>query len=165
MCSSDLANDLHLIGCAHRELGEYIEALAAFQEARAIFKKLKEVINVARCDQKIAHCYIALGDGESGLVAAQKSLDVFVTAHDSTRETYSLYELGKAQIISGQEEEGLNTLDRVLEVVSENENKDFEFILEIERKIAGVLHKLGRDEEADEIERRINSIAEIVEPD
>ena len=77
----------------------------------------------------------------------------------------SLYELGKAQIISGQEEEGLNTLDRVLEVVSENENKDFEFILEIERKIAGVLHKLGRDEEADEIERRINSIAEIVEPD
>ena len=162
---SGAANDLHLIGCAHRELSNYESALDAFREARGYFKKLKEVINVARCDQKIAHCYIALGDGESGLVAAQKSLDVFVTAHDSTRETYSLYEYGKAQIISGQEEEGLNTLDRVLEIVTENENKDFEFILELERKIAGVLHKLGRDDEANEIERRITSIAEVVEED
>ena len=162
---SGAANDLHLIGCAHRELSNFSSALEAFQEARGYFKKLKEVINVARCDQKIAHCLTEMGDGEAALAAAQKSLDVFVTAHDSTRETYSLYEYGKAQIISGQEEEGLNTLDRVLEIVTENENKDFEFILELERKIAGVLHKLGRDDEANEIERRITSIAEVVEED
>ena len=92
-----------------------------------------------------------------------KSLDVFVTAHDNVRETYSLYEVGKAQIVSGQEEDGLNTLDRVLEIVTDADNKDFDFILEIERKIASVLTKLGRVEEAEEVERRISAVAEIVE--
>jgi len=160
---SGAANDLHLIGCAQRELGNFSQALESFREARALFKKLKEVINVARCDQKIAHCLIELGDGETAILSAQKSLDVFITAHDNHRETYSLLELGKAQIVAGQEEEGLNTLDRVLEIATDSDNKDFEFILEIERRMATVLHKLGRDQEADEIERRIQSVSEVIE--
>ena len=84
---SGAANDLHLIGCAYREGKNYQKALEAFKESRALFKKLKEVINVARCDQKIAHCLTDLGDAEGALIAAQKSLDVFVTAHDHRRET------------------------------------------------------------------------------
>ncbi len=159
---SGAANDLHLIGCAQRELKNYGEALESFQEARALFKKLKEVINVARCDQKIAHCLVEIGDGEGALIAAQKSLDVFVTAHDHYRETYSLLELGKAQIVAGQGEEGLNTLDRVLEIATDNENKDFEFILEIEGRMADVLQTLGRVDEADEIRRRIKAVEEVV---
>jgi tetratricopeptide (TPR) repeat protein len=159
---SGAANDLHLIGCAQRELKNYGEALESFQEARALFKKLKEVINVARCDQKIAHCLVEIGDGEGALIAAQKSLDVFVTAHDHYRETYSLLELGKAQIVAGQGEEGLNTLDRVLEIATDNESKDFEFILEIEGRMADVLQTLGRVDEADEIRRRIKAVEEVV---
>jgi tetratricopeptide (TPR) repeat protein len=159
---SGAANDLHLIGCAQRELKNYGEALESFQEARALFKKLKEVINVGRCDQKIAHCLVEIGDGEGALIAAQKSLDVFVTAHDHYRETYSLLELGKAQIVAGQGEEGLNTLDRVLEIATDNESKDFEFILEIEGRMADVLQTLGRVDEADEIRRRIKAVEEVV---
>jgi tetratricopeptide (TPR) repeat protein len=162
---SGAANDLHLIGCAQRELKNYGEALESFQEARALFKKLKEVINVARCDQKIAHCLIEIGDGEAALISAQKSLDVFVTAHDHYRETYSLLELGKAQIVAGQGEEGLNTLDRVLEIATDNENKDFEFILEIEGRMADVLHSLGREDEAEEIARRIKAVEEVIKED
>ncbi|MEN9324588.1 MAG: hypothetical protein RL414_342, partial [Actinomycetota bacterium] len=157
------ANDLHLIGCAHRELGEHAQALAAFEEARAIFKTEKDVINVARCDQKIAHCYIELGDGESALIAAQKSLDVFATAHDHRRETYSLLELGKAQVLTGSLQLGLDTLDRVRDIASEAEWKDFEFIVEIEKKISSVLRLLHRDVEADEIDRRLRSVTEIIE--
>ena len=159
---SGAANDLHLIGCANRELKNYGQALESFQEARELFKKLKEVINVARCDQKIAHCLTEIGDGEGALAAAQKSLDVFVTAHDNYRETYSLFELGKAQIIVGQLEEGLNSLDRVLEIATENESKDFEFILEIENRMANVLEDLGREGDATEIRRRIQAIAEVI---
>ena len=162
---SGAANDLHLIGCAQRELKNYGQALESFQEARALFKKLKEVINVARCDQKIAHCLTEIGDGEAALLAAQKSLDVFVTAHDHYRETYSLLELGKAQIVAGQGEDGLNTLDRVLEIATDNENKDFEFILEIEGRMADVLHSLGREDEAEEIRRRIKAVEEVIEED
>lgn len=159
---SGAANDLHLIGCAQRELKNYGDALESFQEARVLFKKIKEVINVARCDQKIAHCLVEIGDGEGALIAAQRSLDVFVTAHDHYRETFSLLELGKAQIIAGQGEEGLNTLDRVLEIATDNESKDFEFILEIEGRMAGVLQTLGRVDEADEIRRRIKAVEEVV---
>jgi tetratricopeptide (TPR) repeat protein len=157
------ANDLHLIGCAYRELNQHEQSLSAFKEARVLFKNLKEVINVARCDQKIAHALIEIGDGESALIAAQKSLDVFVTAHDHRRETYSLLELGKAQILTGQEQEGLDTLERVLEISTESEWKDFEFIVDIERRIAGVLRSLGRLDEADEIERRLTSVTEVTE--
>ena len=157
------ANDLHLIGCAQRELHNYVLALEAFQEARALFKKSKEVINVARCDQKIAHCLHAINDGEGALIAAQKSLDVFATAHDHDRETYSLLELGKAQILQGQDLEGLASLERVLETATDNEPRDFEFILEIERRIASVLRKLDRIDEANEIERRLVAVAEVVE--
>ena len=160
---SGAANDLHLVGCAQIELKNFEKALDAFQEARKYFKGLKEVINVGRCDQKIAHCLIELGDGEAALSAAQKAVDVFVTAHDNHRETYSLLELGKAQILAGQEELGLDTLDRVLEIATESDSKDFEFIVEIERRMAVVLHQLGKDEEAEEIERRIKAVADIVE--
>ena len=157
------ANDLHLIGCAYRELNQHEQSLSAFKDARLLFKNLKEVINVARCDQKIAHALIEIGDGESALIAAQKSLDVFITAHDHRRETYSLLELGKAQILTGQEQEGLDTLERVLEISTESEWKDFEFIVDIERRIAGVLRSLGRLDEADEIERRLTSVTEVTE--
>ncbi len=104
-----------------------------------------------------------MGDGEGALAAAQKSLDVFVTAHDHHRETYSLLELGKAQILTDQNEKGLNTLERVLDIATDGDSKDFDFILEIERRIAGVLIKLGRTEEADEITRRLTSISEVME--
>ena len=54
-------------------------------------------------------------------------------------------------------------MDRVLEIATESDNKDFEFIVEIETRIAQVLHKLGRDDEADEIERRIKAVSEVIE--
>lgn len=157
------ANDLHLIGCAYRELGDHEQSLIAFKEARAIYKRLKEVINVARCDQKIAHAFLELGDADSAAIAAQKSLDVFVTAHDQRRESYSLFELGSAQVQLGNEQEGLETLERVLEITSEGEWKDFEFIIEIEKLIARTLRSLNRADEADEIERRLAAVTEALE--
>jgi tetratricopeptide (TPR) repeat protein len=157
------ANDMHLIGCAHRELKNYNEAIICFQEARAAFKKEKEVLHVARCDQKIASCFNELGDGDSALDAARKAIDVFDTAHDHRRETFALYEYGRAQILQGKLNEGLETLDGVLQIAAEEDGKDFEFIVEIESKMATVMRSLGRVDEADEIERRLLAIRDIIE--
>ena len=157
------ATDFHLIGCAQRELKKYREALEAFEEARGYFKQAKEVIHAARCDQKIAHCYVELGDAEKALISAQKAVDVFTTAHDQRRLTYASFELGKAQVLSGEVEEGLATLERVLDIAADAENKDFDFIVAIERRIATILHAQGRSDEALEIERRITSVAQILE--
>ena len=154
------ANDMHLIGCAQRELKNYSEAVICFQEARKMFKLEKEIIHVARCDQKIASCYNELGEGEKALEAAQKSIDVFETAHDHRRETFALFEYGKAEILIGKLEDGLSTLDSVLQIVAEDEPKDFEFILDIEDRMVAVMRQLGRIDEADEVERRLSSVRE-----
>jgi tetratricopeptide (TPR) repeat protein len=154
------ANDMHLIGCAQRELKNFTEAIICFQEARKMFKLEKEVIHVARCDQKIASCYVELGDGEKALDAARKSIDVFETAHDHRRETFALFEFGKAEILLGKLEDGLSTLDSVLQIVAEDEPKDFEFILDIEERMATVMRQLGRMDEATEVERRLASVRE-----
>ncbi len=156
------ANDFHLIGCCHRELKEFDKALTAFKEARALFKGVKEVIHVARCDQKISHCLIELGDALGALASAQKAIDVFTTAHDHRRETFALYEYGKAQVLNGDSEAGLASLEKVLDVVAESDPKDFEFIVEIERRIATILRTLKRDLEAQEIERRVSSVEDVI---
>lgn len=157
------ANDLHLIGCAERELKNYEKAIAAFKEARILFKHNKEVIHVARCDQKTASCLIELNNGELALITARKALDVFETAHDHRRETFALFEYGKAQILLEKFDDGLATLEQVLAVVSEDEPKDFEFIIDVESRIAKIVRMQGRIDEADEIERRLKSVQEMLE--
>lgn len=152
------ANDMHLIGCAHRELKNYEEAIICFQEARATFKAEKEVLHIARCDQKIASCYNELGNGEKALEAARKAMDVFETGHDHRRETFALFEIGRAEVLLGKLEDGLATLDSVLQTSAEEDVKDFEFLIDIESRMAVVMRQLGRIEEADEVERRLTSI-------
>ncbi|CAN2220080.1 NrfG FOG, TPR repeat [Candidatus Nanopelagicaceae bacterium] len=154
------ANDMHLIGCAQREHKNYPEAVICFIEARKMFKEEKEVIHVARCDQKIASCYNEMNEGEKALEAARRSIDVFETAHDHRRETFASFEYGKAEILLGKLEDGLATLDNVLQIVADDEPKDFEFILDIESRMATVMRQLGRIAEADEVERRLASVRE-----
>ena len=154
------ANDLHLIGCAERELKNYEKSIDAFKEARALFKGNKEVIHVARCDQKIASCLIELGEGELALETARRAVDVFETGHDHRRENFAQFEYGKAQILLEKFDDALATLEQVLSVVSEDEPKDFEFIVDLETRIAKIIRMQGRTDEADEIERRLKSVQE-----
>ena len=46
----------------------------------------------------------------------------------------------------------------LLQVTAEDDAKDFEFIIDIESKMALVMRQLGRIEEADEVERRLASV-------
>ena len=62
-------------------------------------------------------------------------------------------------------EDGLATLDGVLQSVADDEPKDFEFILDIESRMAEVLRLLGRMEQADEIERRLESVRQALASD
>ena len=51
----------------------------------------------------------------------------------------------------------------MLAIVSEDEPKDFEFIVDIESRISKILRMQGRGEEADEIERRLKTVQEALE--
>jgi hypothetical protein len=48
----------------------------------------------------------------------------------------------------------------VLQITADEDAKDFEFIIEIESKMAEVMRQLGRIDEANEIERRLASVKE-----
>jgi tetratricopeptide (TPR) repeat protein len=121
--------------------------------------------SVARCDQKIASCHVALAEGDLALERARKALDVFETAHDNVRETFALMEYGKAQILLGKFDEGLTTLDQVLQSATEEDPRDFEFIVDIETRMAKAMRTLGKVAEADEIERRLASVTEVLNED
>ena len=159
------ASDLHLIGCAYRELENYQAATEAFEEARGLYKKHKEVIHVARCEQKIASCFNRLGNGQGALEHARLALDVFETAHDHRRQIITMFEYAKALELLEDYDEALETLDQVLTTASEEEPRDFEFIVDIETQIASILRKTERSEEAEEIERRISSVKLILADD
>ena len=159
------ASDLHLIGCAYRELENYQAAIESFEEARALYKKHKEIIHVARCEQKIASCFNHLGVGEKALEHARLALDVFETAHDHRRQIITMFEYAKALDLLEDYEEALETFDQVLTTASEEEPRDFEFIVDIESQIAATLRKLNRVEEATEIERRLESVRSILADD
>lgn len=156
------ANDLHLIGCAYRELGDFSAGIGSFTEARVLFKKNREVIHVARCDQKIAASQVQLGNGEIALETARKAIDVFETAHDHRRETFALFEYGKAQILLGRLEDGLVTFDQVIQNAIDEDPKDFDLIVDVETRMATVMQSQGRGEEAEEIMRRLASVSEVL---
>ena len=145
------------------QLKNYNEAIICFEQARSLFKAEREVLNIARCDQKIASCLTELGEGDKALEFAQRAIDVFETAHDHRRETWALYEYGKAEILVGKLDDGLATLEGVLQIVAEDDTKDFDFILEIETRISAVLRTIGRIDEADEIDRRLAVVRENLE--
>jgi hypothetical protein len=94
------------------------------------------------------------------MTRARKALDVFETAHDHIRSNNALFEYGKAQVLLENYEEGLNTLNQVLTVATDEEPKDFEFIVDIETSMAAVMRILGRNAEADEVDRRLISVRE-----
>ena len=87
-------------------------------------------------------------------------MDVFETAHDHERFNFAHFELAKAQILLGEIEAGLNSLEQVLVVLTDEEPRDLEFIVDVESRIASVYRSLGRASEADEIERRLASVRE-----
>jgi uncharacterized protein YqgV (UPF0045/DUF77 family) len=60
-------------------------------------------------------------------------------------------------------DDGLATLENVLAIVSEDEPKDFEFIVDIETRICKIMRMQGRIDEANEIERRLKSVQEALE--
>jgi tetratricopeptide (TPR) repeat protein len=156
------ANDLYLVGCAQRELKNFDAAITSFMHARKLFKQCREVIHVARCDSKMAACHIELGHGETALQTARKALDVFETAHDHPRETFALLEFGKAQILLGRLDEGLATFEQVLQTATDEDPRDFDLIVDVETRMASVMRSQGRVEAADEIQRRLASVTDVL---
>jgi tetratricopeptide (TPR) repeat protein len=156
------ANDLYLIGLSELELKNFDSALESINRARKFFKEAKDLISVGRCDHKISRALNEKGEYQGATEAAQRALDVFITARDNVRELYARWELGKAQFKLENIIDALENFEKVLDLLLEEDPKDFNFILEVEEKISQILEQNGNEAEARELARRIANVREIL---
>jgi len=148
------------IGMSLSKLERYEEAVASFLQARNYFKATKDPSDVHHVDFQITLAYIALGNGPEAKFYAKHEFNYAKVAENFTAEGVARMHLGKAHALCGDYEEAEAQLVRALEMLTVEERKDWEDIIEANRALADVLTALGRTDEAQE---RLEQLATIEE--
>ncbi len=156
------ANSLYLIGLSHLELKEYESSLDAIRKASEFYKEEKNVVDLGRCYHKIARINNETQKYSEALTAAQKALDIFLTARDQNRQIFARWELSKAQMQLEKPLDAFANLELILDILIDEDPKDFSFIVEVEDRMAQILRIVEREPEALEIEARLATIKEIL---
>jgi tetratricopeptide (TPR) repeat protein len=157
-----LAKSLFNVGVAHANLGNFPEAIAHHLRARAIFKTLQLVEEVGKCDSNIAEAYCELGQGEEAIGPAQRAYDVAKTVQNHRSQMWALYNRGRANFLIGDYDAASVDINDALYFATSGPDKDWEFIVGVEEENVKLFRHYGRDEEADQIERRLDTIREIL---
>lgn len=144
------------------DLDRCAEAIDYFKESREILKREKEPAAVGITDIWIARCYNHLKDGLSAMAYAQKAISVFESINETLRRAQSHAQLGRALNNLGRYEEALAALDTAHNYVTGFKSIDFHAISTIQKGKVQALRGLGRESEAMEIERRNETINEIL---
>jgi tetratricopeptide (TPR) repeat protein len=158
-----LARSLFNVGVAHAHLGNFPEAVAHHQRARAIFKSLKMVEEVGKCDCNIAEAYCELGQGEEAIGPALRAYDVAKAVEDRIGQMWSLYNKGRAKVLLGDFDGALTDLGHSEYLATFDSDKDWTFIVGVQEEIEKLYRHFGRDLEADEMAARLTTIREILE--
>ena len=159
----DVARDVFNIASALLHLEKWEDALGYYLDSRARFKTQKAPLQVAFCDEDIAHCYVKLGNGPEAMHYAQKALDFGVTADDDERIFWSKFKLGQAKKLMQDLDEGEKYLLEAKALITGNRHPDWKIVCTIERDLADILTSRGQVEEAGDILRRIATIEESLE--
>ncbi len=160
-CDSIIAKNYVDAGTALEKLKEWKKALQHFTEGRALYKKLKDLRTMAHCDEEISLCYVWLGDGLSALVHAQLALDYAQTAEDAVHLMWAKARIALAKKTLGQHQEALNLFAEAKSLMVKHSNTPWHAVLKLERQVAEILRKLERNNEANEVLRRISSFEDI----
>jgi hypothetical protein len=75
---------------------------------------------------------------------------------------WSSYHLGKAQVLLKDFEQAGNALASAHFLAQSNEHIDYKFLVRVEEEEANLMRLTNRIEAADEIERRLTTIREIL---
>jgi tetratricopeptide (TPR) repeat protein len=136
--------------------------LTNFSAARAIYKTLKMPGEIVHCDEEIALCYYWLGNGMESLHHAQLAMDFADTAEDEFHKMWALARMALAKKVLEEYDEALELFADAKSRMVRVENPNWRAIIKLERQVASILVIKGRVSEAQEIERRIASLAEVV---
>jgi tetratricopeptide (TPR) repeat protein len=154
--------DLLNIGMALAKLGSYQDAVDSYCKARSLCKEAKNPEFVGWCDNYLALAYIALNNGPEAKFHALHYFNYATVAEDLGMEAYARYRLGTAHLLCEEFAEAEKHLLRSLELLTLEEDKDWEDIVEVNKNLAKVLTALNREEEAKTRLERIKTIEETI---
>jgi tetratricopeptide (TPR) repeat protein len=157
-----LAKSQYNVGVAYGHLNDYTSAINQYQIARDIFKKLKAVPEVARCDEAISSAYIELGFGEQALEYGKKALAVARIGNWPVRLMWILANIGQAHMLMENIQEAEASFNEANYLAITVDETDRFFIVQINQEICKLLRITNRDDEAEVLAERIKTIQEIL---
>jgi len=156
-----LARDLFSIAHCHHQLGNWQEVITFALRARDIFKLEKMVFEISWCDLNIADSHAELGDGEAAILWGRRANDIGTLRKDNEMMCKSSYVMARGHIVLGQFEDAERLLNEAQGIVAGS--NDWTQVEKVEKALISVYRSTGRDTEADEAERRLGTLQEIVE--
>ena len=154
--------DLLNIGMALAKLGSYQDAVDNYLSARSLCKEAKNPEFVGWCDNYLALSYIALNNGPEAKFHALHYFNYTKVTEDLGMEAYSRYRLGAALLLCEEYEEAEKHFLRSLELLTLDEDKDWEDIVAVNKQLAQALTALNREAEAQKRLDRIKTIEETI---
>jgi len=154
--------DLLNVGMALAKLKNYQDAIDSYLKARSLCKEAKNPEFVNWCDNYLALAYIAINNGPEARFHAQHYLNYTKVAEDPGMEAYARYRLGTAHVLCDEYEDAEKHLKRSLELLTFEEDKDWEDIVAVNKVLAKALKALGREEEAQKRLERIKTIEDTI---
>jgi tetratricopeptide (TPR) repeat protein len=156
-----VGRDLFSIAHCLYESGRWEQAIKTALRAREIFKEEKMVYEISWCDLNIAGAYAELGDGRKAIEWGQRANDVGVLRKDNEVICKSNYIMARGHIVLEQYGDAENLLMSAQDIVAKS--GDYAQVEKIEKALVLVYRATERDSKADEVERRLKTLQEIME--
>jgi tetratricopeptide (TPR) repeat protein len=156
-----VARDLFAVAHCYHELGEWQKAIDNALRAREIFKIEKMIFEISWCDLNIGDSHAELGDGQEAINWGQRANDVGTLRKDNEVICKSNYIMARGHIVLEQYEKAENLLLAAQALVAPS--NDWAQVVKIEKALIEVYRATDRISEADEAERRLNTVLELVE--
>lgn len=158
-----LAQSFFFAACCFQNLEDFEIAITHYKKARTIYKLLRNVKEVGKCDIWIGECYATLGNGEMALTYGNQAIDISRSLKHTPWTIMSLLVLGKARALLGEFDKAESNLIEADSLSVSAEFLNWNVILEISGELAKVYRQGKRFNLADEIDARVATIQEILE--
>jgi tetratricopeptide (TPR) repeat protein len=156
-----LARDLFSIAHCYHELGNWQEVITFALRARYIFKLEKMIFEISWCDLNIADSHAELGDGETAILWGRRTNDIATLRKDNEMICKSNFVMAKGYKVLEKYQDAENLLLAAQDLVAKS--NDWPQVTKIERELISIYRLTERSTEADEAERRLSTLTEVVE--
>ena len=159
--SEFVARDLFQVANCYCQLGEWQKAINAALQAREIFKEEKMLFEISWCDLNIADAHAELGDGLAAIEWGRRAHDIGTLRKDNEVMCKASYAIAQGHLSLEQYQEAEKCLSEAQDLVARS--NDWPQIQKVEKALIRVYRSTGRENEAEEAERRLRTLQEVTE--